>query len=183
MTKAWAFGMPLRGFATAAAAALVTLLPASQAQALCAGLRQAMAHAAQNFEPLKIAGERGGPGAEPARTLFPDGNRCEVRGASSAVEYRCRMTRPDALPAETRATFRREVRRMRACFAGLLPRGDGDYTGAVDWTGAVIWEPRSGLRAAVVFVAAEEIALVAARGDEPPEEANAVWIVVDKRRR
>jgi hypothetical protein len=44
----------------------------------------------------------------------------------------------------------------------------------------VIWEPRPGLRAAVVFVAAEDIASVSST-DDGPEEPNAVWVVVDKR--
>jgi hypothetical protein len=72
---------------------------------------------------------------------------------------------------------------MRACFSGVVPRGAGDYTGAIEWTGAVIWEPRPGLRAAVVFVAADEIALAADSGEEAPGEPNAAWVVVDKRER
>jgi hypothetical protein len=130
-----------------------------------------------------IPGEQALGGAAPARTLLPDGNRCEVRAAPGAVEYRCRMTAHDAPSADVRAAYRREVARTRLCFDGLVPRGDGDYTGAVEWTGAVIWEVRPGLRAAVVFVAADELALVADTGKEPPEEANAAWVVVEKRRR
>jgi len=186
MTKAAAFGMRcvpglVRAAALAAGVGATLAIPAA-AQDYCAGLRQAMAHAADDFRTLLIEGERVQGGAEPARTLLPDGNRCEVRAGASIVEYRCRMTALDAPTIETRATYRREVGRMRQCFAGLLPRGDGDYTGIKDWTGAVIWEPRPGLRAAVVFVAAEDIASVKDSGDDAPEEANAVWVVVDKRK-
>jgi len=188
MTKARAFGMHcvprlVRAAALAAGVGFMLAMAPAAAQDFCAGLRQAMAHAADDFRSLAIAGERGLGGARPARTLLPDGNRCEVREGSRIIEYRCRMTAIDASAAETRSIFRREVRRVRQCFAGLLPRGDGDYTGARDWTGAVIWEPRGGLRAAVVFVAADDIAAVADRDDDGPDEPNAVWIVVDKRKR
>jgi len=188
MTKALAFGMQCvpklaRAAALAAGVGAVLACAPAGAQDFCAGLRQAMAHAAEDFRPLIIPGERAQGRAEPARTLLPDGNRCEVRAGASIVEYRCRMTALDAPSVETRAVYRREVRRVRACFAGLLPRGDGDYAGIRDWTGAVIWEPRPGLRAAVVFVAAEDIASVADGGEDGPEESNAVWVVVDKRKR
>jgi hypothetical protein len=187
MTKAIAFGMrcvPRLARAAALAAFAGSAFAASAAaQDFCAGLRQAMAHAALDFRALVIAGERVLGGAAPARTLLPDGNRCDVREAPGAVEYRCRMTAHDAGSAEVRAAYRREVARMRGCFAGLVPRGDGDYTGAVEWTGAVIWEPRPGLRAAVVYVAADEIALAASDGEDPREDASAVWVVVDKRTR
>jgi len=185
MAKAGAFGVPPRAIARLAAplgiASFLLVAPAA-AQDLCGGLRQVMTHAVHNFAALKIEGERGRPGADPARTLFPDANRCEVRETPGVVEYRCRMTPPDAPSAETRITFRRDVRRLRRCFAGVVPRGDGDFTGAVEWTGAVIWEPRPGLRAAVVYFTADETALVADRGDEPPEEPNAVWLVVEKKK-
>ena len=188
MTKAAAFGMRCvprlaRAAALAAIAGSILAVAPAVAQDLCAGLREAMAHAGDDFRSLVIEGERGRPGFLPARTLLPDGNRCELRAAGSIVEYRCRMTPLDAPSAEARTTYRREVRRVRHCFAGLMPRGDGDYTGAIEWTGAVIWEPKPGLRAAVVFVAADELALATDSGDEVAEEANAVWIVVDKRRR
>jgi len=186
MTKAPAFGMrcvPRLARAAALAALAGTLAGAAAAQDFCAGLRQAMAHAADDFRSLLIPGERAFGGAAPARTLLPDGNRCEVREGKSTIEYRCRMTALDAPSSGVRAAYRREVARTRRCFAGLVPRGDGDYTGHVEWTGAVIWELKPGLRAAVVYVTADEIAQVASSGDEPPEEANAVWVVVDKRRR
>jgi hypothetical protein len=193
MTKAPAFGMRcvprLARAAALAAFAGTTLAGAAAAQEFCAGLRQAMAHAADDFRSLIIAGERALGGAAPARTLLPDGNRCEVRESRSIVEYRCRMTALDAPSSGVRAAYRREVARMRRCFAGLVPRGDGDYTGNVEWTGAVIWEVKPGLRAAVVFVTADEVAQAAiahaaSSGEgEPPEEANAVWVVVDKKRR
>jgi hypothetical protein len=188
MTKVLAFGMrrvPKLARAAALAAGVGSILAAvpAAAQDYCAGLRQAMTHAADDFQSLLIVGERSQGGAAPARTLLPDGNRCEVRTGGSVIEYRCRMTALDTPSVETRATYRREVRRVRDCFADLLPRGDGDYTGIKDWTGAVIWEPRPGLRAAVVFVAAEDIASVSSSTDDGPEESNAVWVVVDKRLR
>ncbi len=187
MAKPRAFGMrrvPRLARAAALAAFAGSAFAASAAaQDFCAGLRQAMAHAAGGFGALLIPGERTLGGAAPARNLLSDGNRCEVREAPGAVEYRCRMTAHDAGSAEVRAAYRREVARTRLCFAGRVARGDGDYTGAVEWTGAVIWDVRPGLRAAVVFVAADEIALVADTGEEPPEEANAAWIVVEKRGR
>jgi hypothetical protein len=187
MTKASAFGMRcVPGLARAAAFAALAgsaFAASAAAQDFCAGLRQAMAHAAGDFQTLLISGEQALGRAAPARTLLPDGNRCEVREAPGAVEYRCRMTAHDAPSAAVRAAYRHEVARVRRCFAGLVPRGDGDYTGAVEWTGAVIWDVRPGLRAAVVFVAADELALVADTGHEPPEEANAAWVVVEKRRR
>jgi hypothetical protein len=187
MTKAAAFGMrrvPRLARAAALAALAGTMFAAASAAAqdYCAGLREAMAHAGEDFRSLLIPGERAFAGAAPARTLLPDANRCEVRESKHAVEYRCRMTPVDVASSGVRAAYRREVARARRCFAGLLPRGDGDYTGAVEWTGAVIWQPRPGLRTAVVFVTADEIALVASDGEEPPEEANAVWVVVDKKR-
>lgn len=185
MAKARAFGVPPRAIARLAApvgiATILAMAPAT-AQDLCGGLRQVMAHAVHNFAALKIAGERSRAGADPAKTLFPDGNRCEVRETPHIVEYRCRMTAPDAPSAETRVTFRRDVRRLRRCFPGQLPRGDGDFTGAVEWTGAVIWEPKPGLRAAVVYFTADETAVVADRGDDAHEEPNAVWIVVEKKK-
>jgi hypothetical protein len=188
MTKARAFGMRCvprlaRAAALAALAGSIGAAAPAAAQGFCAGLRQAMAHAAEDFRSLLIAGERAHTGAAPARTLLPDGNRCEVRESTRAVEYRCRMTAVDVPSTGVRSAYRREVARMRGCFAGLVPRGDGDYTGAVEWTGAVIWEPKPGLRAAVVFVTADEIALVASNDEEPPEEANAVWVVVDRKKR
>lgn len=187
MAKASAFGMRcVPGLARAAALAAFAgsaFAASAAAQDFCAGLRRAMAHAAGDFQTLLIPGEQALGGATPARTLLPDGNRCEVREAPGAVEYRCRMTAHDAPSAAVRAAHRREVARTRLCFGGLVPRGDGDYTGAVEWTGAVIWGVRPGLRAAVVFVAADEIALVADSGEEPPDIANAVWVVVEKRKR
>jgi hypothetical protein len=188
MTKGRVFGMRCvprlaRAAALAALAGSIGGVAPAAAQGFCTGLREAMAYAAEDFRPLLIAGERAHAGAAPARTLLPDGNRCEVRESTRAVEYRCRMTAVDVPSAGVRTAYRREVARMRLCFAGLLPRGDGDYTGAVEWTGAVIWEPRPGLRAAVVFVTADEIALAASDGEEPPEEVNAVWVVVDRKRR
>jgi hypothetical protein len=187
MTKARAFGMRCvprlaRAAALAALAGAIFAAASAAAQDYCGGLRQAMAHADEDFRSLLIPGERAFAGAAPARTLLPDGNRCEVRESTRAVEYRCRMTAVDVPSTGVRSAYRREVTRMRRCFAGLLPRGDGDYTGAVEWTGAVIWEPRPGLRTAVVFVTVDEIALVASDGEEPPDEANAVWVVVDKKR-
>src|SRR5687768_15870772 len=120
MAKAGAFGVPPRAIARLAAplgiASFLLVAPAA-AQDLCGGLRQVMTHAVHNFAALKIEGERGRPGADPARTLFPDANRCEVRETPGVVEYRCRMTPPDAPSAETRITFRRDVRRLRRCFA------------------------------------------------------------------
>lgn len=188
MAKARAFGMRcVPGLVRAAALAALAggMLVAAPAAAgdFCAGLGRAMARAGQNFRTLPIPGEQGLAGALPAHNLLPGGNRCEVRESTRVVEYRCRMTAPDAPPAEVRAAYRRAVARVRRCFPGRVPRGDGDYTGAVEGTGAVIWAPRPGLRAAVVFVAADEIALVAGNGEEPPEEANAAWVVVDKRKR
>jgi hypothetical protein len=186
MAKAGAFGVPPRSIARLAApvgvAGFLLMIAPAAAEDLCGGLRQVMAHAVHNFATLKIAGERGRPGADPAQTLFADGNRCEVRETPHVVEYRCRMTPADAPSAETRVTFRRDVRRLRRCFPGQLPRGDGDFTGAVEWTGAVIWEPKPGLRAAVVYVTADETALVADRGEDPHEEPNAAWIVVEKKK-
>lgn len=188
MTKAAAFGMrcvPRLVRAAAAAAVAGTTFAAAPAAAgeFCAGLRQAFAHAPGSFRSLAIEGERALAGAVPARNLLPDGNRCEVREGGRIVEYRCRVTPPDVSSAGARAAYRREVARVRRCFPGLVPRGDGDHTGAVEWTGAVIWEPRPGLRAAVVFVAADEIALATSSGEDAPEDANAVWVVVDKRKR
>lgn len=188
MTKAAAFGMPrvprlVRAAALAAVAGAVLAVAPAGAQDLCAGLRQAMAAADSDFAILKIPGERGGAGAEAARTLLPWAQRCEVRGNTGVVEYRCRMTGLDAAPFEARAAYRRSVAEMRRCFAGLLPRGDGDHTGTKEWTGAVIWEPRRGLRVAAIFFAQEEFALVADRDGDDSDRVSASWIVVDKRLR
>lgn len=187
MTKGAAFGMRcvpglVRAAALAAVAGATLAAAPAAAGEFCAGLRKVLAHAAGSFRALAIDGERAAPGAVPARNLLPDGNRCEVRGDRHVIEYRCRMTPADASSASVRAAYRHNVARVRRCFAGLMPRGAGDYTGAVEWTGAVIWEPRPGLRAAVVFVAEDEIALAAGNGAEPPEDANAAWVVVDRRR-
>lgn len=185
MTKATAFGVPRRMPRLARIAAPLTVagvLIAAPAAArdFCASLRQAMAHAAGDFRALKLPSERAS--VTPARKLIPGGEHCEVRDAEGSIEYRCRMTRADAAPGEVRAAFRRDVRRLRHCFASLSARGDGDYTGTTEWTGAVIWQPRPGLRAAVVFFAAEDIAFVADDGDPAADDANASWIVVDKRK-
>ena len=188
MTQARAFGVPRgmpRRIRIAALAIAASLLSAATAAAadFCTGLRQAIVYAERDFTALAIAGERGRAGTAPARTLLPGASRCELRATRGALEYRCRMTRIDALPAEARAEYRRDVGRMRGCFAGMLPRGDGDYSGRTEWTGAVIWQPRSHIRAAAIFFVAESLAFVADDGeDDAIADQTASWIVVEKRR-
>ncbi len=185
MTKTRVFGlrcMP-KIARTAALAALAGCCAApAAADGFCAGLREAIAHAAEDFQGLLLDGEAAIAGAAPARNLLPDGSRCEVRASEPIVEYRCRMTAADATSTAVRAAYRRELERTRRCFVGLVPRGDGDFTGSFEWTGAVIWALGHGIRAAVVFVTADDIAQVAGSESGPPEDANAVWVVVDRRR-
>jgi len=155
------------------------------AQDLCAGLQHAIGFAAGNFEALKISRRRDAYDAFPARALIPGSDQCEIRAPDGGVEYRCRMTRSTATSAEARAVFRRDVRRLQNCFAGVRARVHGDAAKAA--TGAVTWRPKPGLRASVIFFVAHDVVSVAdgAAGsdEETVDEDTSSWIVIDKRTR
>jgi hypothetical protein len=158
---------------------LTAAAPAA-ARDFCGGLRQAMTHAAQEFRSLRLALVPMRARTYPARSLIPGGRQCEIRELFDGVEYRCRMTRSGARPAEARAAYRRDVARVRNCLAGRRAEGHGDFAGAAELSGAVSWRLAPGLRAAVAFVVAEDVFFVADTGEEPDQTAS--WIVVDKGR-
>ena len=152
----------------------------AEARDFCAGMQQAIASATSDFVALKIANARGPAKSHPARALVPGGHLCEIRQGEATIEYRCRTTPANATSAQARAAFRRDVGRLRTCFAGIRARGHGDFTASRDLWGAVSWHLPRGLRAAVVFSISDEVVSVADRGGDEEIEETSSWIVIEK---
>lgn len=131
----------LNGHLTLALLIAIGLAAPAQAQDLCAGLRQALAQAAQDFAGLKtstVSSSRSSP-SFPAQRLVPGAVACEVTENRLAFAYVCKTTSERAAPAQARAAYARDVARVQRCFPGVKaetyrdPADPRTLTAWTDW--------------------------------------------------
>lgn len=113
----------------------------AQAQDLCAGLRQALAQAAQDFAGLKTStvSKSRNHLIYPAQRLVPGAAACEVTEDRIAFRYACKTTSDRTAPAQARAAYARDVARVQRCFPGIKaeryrdPADPQTLTAWTDW--------------------------------------------------
>lgn len=97
----------------------VPFTASAQAQDLCAGLKQAVAEAAQNFATLKTSATPVGSVRNPrfpARNLLPGSTTCEITERRFGIAYKCERTPANSSKAAARSVFHRDVASIKKCF-------------------------------------------------------------------
>jgi len=112
-----------------ALAAFYALPSQIEAQDLCAGLKQAVAHAETNFKALKTSNKppalfSDSKSVFTARSVYPGGTDCWVEDGSSA-HYSCTLA-VNMPPAQMIAAYHADVAAAEKCFAGISAKKRGD---------------------------------------------------------